>query len=84
MFFFYCSRFVCCKDRGLHFYINDTLDRNVDLPIDAKYKKFAMKSRCTLLDSTKNVTSFRETYSGQFYIIFLFIYLFVSEQTRSS
>jgi len=33
IFFVFCSRFVCCKDRGLHFYINDIRDRNVDLPM---------------------------------------------------
>ena len=30
--FFYCSWFVSCKDDGLHFYINDIRDRNVNIP----------------------------------------------------
>jgi len=70
IFFDYYSRFVCCKDRGLHFYVNDIRHRNVDLPIDSKCKKLTLKSRCTPLDSTKMLTTFRETYSGEFYIIF--------------
>jgi len=73
IFFVYYRRFVCCNDRGLHFYINDIQDRKVNLPIDSKCKKFALKSRCIPLDSTKNLTTFRETYRGEFYIIF-FVY----------
>ena len=73
--FFICySRFACCKDRGLHFYVIGIRDRNVDLPIDSKCKKFALKSRCTPLDSTKNLTSFRVTYSDDFGIIFFVCY----------
>jgi len=60
-----------CVCAWLHFYVNDIGHRNVDLPIDSKCKKFALKSCCTPLDSTKNLTTFRETYSGEFYIIFL-------------
>ena len=74
LFFDYCSKHVCCKDRGLHFYVNDIRDRNVNLPIESKCKKFALKSRCTSLDSTKNLTTFRETYSGEFYISFFDYY----------
>ena len=46
-----CSRFVSCKDRGLHFYMNDIRDRNVNLPIDSKCENFGLKSLCTLLYS---------------------------------
>ena len=49
--FVYCSRFVSSKDCGLHFYINDIRDRNVNLPIDSKCKNFASESLCTLLNS---------------------------------
>jgi len=50
IFFVYCSRFDTCKDRGLHFYMNDIRDRNVNLRIDSKCKNFGLESRCTLLD----------------------------------
>jgi len=73
IFFFYYSRFVCCKDHGLNFYGHFIQNRNVDLPTDNEYNKLALKSRCTPLDSTKNLTIFRETYSGVFYFIF-FVY----------
>ena len=32
----------------LHFYVNDIRDRNVNLRIDSKCKKFTMKFRCTI------------------------------------
>jgi len=51
IFFAYFSRFVSSKDRGLHFYMNDIQDRNVNLPMDSKCKHFALESLCTLLDS---------------------------------
>jgi len=51
IFFVYCSKFVCCKDRGLHFYMNDKRDRNVNLRMDSKCKNFALKSHGTLHDS---------------------------------
>jgi len=73
IFFVYYSRFDTCKDRGLRFYMNDIRDRNVNLPIDSKCKNFALESRCTLLDSIQNLTTFRETYSDAFHIIF-FVY----------
>jgi len=34
MFFVSSRRFVCCIDRGLHFYMHDIGDRNVHLPAD--------------------------------------------------
>jgi len=71
IFFYHYSRFVCCKDRGLQFYIIDIRDRNVDIPIDSKCKNFALKSLCTPLNSSENLTTFRETYSGDFSNIFL-------------
>jgi len=70
IFFDYCSRFASSKDCGLHCYMNDIRGRNVNLPIDSKCKKFAVKSPCTLLDSIKNLITFRETHSNQFHIIF--------------
>jgi len=73
IFFVYYSRFDTCKDRGLRFCMNDIRDRNVNLPIDSKCKNFALESRCTLLDSIQNLTTFRETYSDEFHIIF-FVY----------
>jgi len=72
IFFVCCSRFVCCKNRRLHFYMKDIRDRNVNLPIDSTCKNFALKSRCTLLDSIENLIYFRETRSDEVYIIFFF------------
>jgi len=51
IFFVYCNKFLSCKDPGLHIYMNDIRDQNVNLPIDRKCKNFALKSRCTLLVS---------------------------------
>jgi len=73
IFFVYNDRFVFCEGRGLHFYMNDIRDRNVNLPIDSNWKNFALKSRCTLLDSIESLTTFREGYIDEFYII-LFVY----------
>jgi len=74
IFFVYYYRFVFCNDRGLHFYMNDIRDRNVNLHIDNKYRNFALKSSCTLLDSIENSITFRETHSDEFYIIFFVYY----------
>jgi len=54
--------------------MNDIRDRNANLPIDSPCKNFALKSCCTLLDSLENLTTFRETYSNEFYIIFFVHY----------
>jgi len=51
IFFVYYSRFHTCKDHGLHFYMNDIRDRNMNLPTDSKCKNLHLKSRCTVLDS---------------------------------
>jgi len=51
IFVVYCSRFPCCKDRGLHLYMHDRWGENVNLPIDSKCKNFALKLCCALLDS---------------------------------
>jgi len=65
--FFVCySRFACCKNRGLHFYMKDIRDRTVNLPIDSKCKNFALKSCCILFDSIENLITFRERCSNEF------------------
>jgi len=73
IFFVYRSGFDTCKDRGFHFYMDDIWDWNVNIRIDSTCKNFALKSRCTLLDSIDYLITFRETYINEFYTI-LFAY----------
>ena len=53
--------------------MNDIRDRYVNLRIVCKCKNFQLKSCCTLHDSIENLTTFRELYIDDFYII-LFVY----------
>jgi len=72
-FFVYYSRSAHCKYRGLHFYVEDTQDRNVNLPIDSKCKKFAFKSRWTLPQFNLKLNNFPWNICSEFHII-CFVY----------